>query len=499
MGAGYRLAGRYRLVRPVPAPGHGLRSESSPEPPSLWLAHDEVLARPVAAKLLRTDRQRTGPQVQGFLRSAASAGAVSHPVLVRVYDADEEPGAGTAFVISEWVDGPSLASVLADEGPWEPDAARTLVTDVLDALVTLHDAGLVHGRVHPGNLVLGPDGGVRLTDVGLGTALPDRSVPSLRATDTDPRAGDVRDLAAVLYALLTARWPTSATPQPAAGVPAAPVGRDGPLRGRLTGPSQIRAGVPRALNAVVVRALDPVRAAAAPALTTLGGLCDALGGTPAAAAPRRRGLRLPGGGRRRLPLLGLVLLALLCTGAYTVSRPPEPAVPASSGSSTGPSGGSPAPGRTASRPLALAATAVRDFDPPPGDGRERPGAVAGTTDEDLGTAWETEHYTTWQFGGLKSGVGLLVDLGEPTTVGRVELLMPRAGTTVELRAADGASPPAQIDGCRVLDTTQSGPATTVLTAPAGTSARYYVVWIAGLPAVADHYAASIASLRLFAP
>ncbi|MCW2713406.1 MAG: hypothetical protein JWN88_453, partial [Frankiales bacterium] len=304
LSAGDRIAGRYRLIRSVGAaradvPGAG------PAEPVLWLAHDEVLARPVAAKLLPTTG-RDEASVRAFLTAAGAAGAVTHPVLVRVYDAavqsppsaDGRPGAGTAYVISEWVDGPSLAEALLADGPWEPDEARALVTQLLDALTALHDAGLTHGRLHPGNLLLAPDGSVRLTDVGMSRALPERAVPAERADDPDPASADVRDLTALLYALLTARWPTSGTPQPSAGLPAAPVGRDGPSRGRLTGPSQIRAGVPRSLDAVVVRALDPSRATSSPDLTTPGGLCDALGGTPAP-PPRSKPQRTPRPRRRR--------------------------------------------------------------------------------------------------------------------------------------------------------------------------------------------------------
>ena len=67
-------------------------------------------------------------------------------------------------------------------------------------------------------------------------------------------------------------------------------------------------------------------------------------------------------------------------------------------------------------------TTVVDFDPPPGDGAERPGTVPGAVDDDPATAWETERYDSAALGGLKAGVGLLVDLGAPTQVDRVELL-----------------------------------------------------------------------------
>jgi len=268
-------------------------------PPDLWFAQDEVLARPVAARLLSGGSAAGddgGPAgQQALLAAAAAAGAVSHPVLAQVYDAAREPagesGSMTAYAISEWVTGPTLAAVLLADGPWEAARACALVTEVADALTAAHATGLAHGRVHLGNLLVPPGGGVRLTDLAL-SALPGHRTPAQRSADPDLLAADVRDLAAVLYALLTARWPASATPQPSGGVPAAPAGRDGPHRGRLISPGQVRAGVPRSLDAVVARALDPDRAPLAPDLTTTAGLCDALhgGGTAATRERRLRGV-----------------------------------------------------------------------------------------------------------------------------------------------------------------------------------------------------------------
>lgn len=538
LAAGHRIAGRYRLVRPVISANHrppasppgaakratgDARLDTEPAPPVLWLAHDEVLARPVAAKLLPTGGRRDEADVQAFLTAAGAAGAVSHPVLVRVYDAavefvqEEDTGpiagtayvtttgpheparlgarAGTAYVISEWVDGPTLADVLLADGPWEPERARALVTELLDALAVVHDAGLAHGGVHPGNLLLAPDGSVRLTDVGTSAALPERTVPASRASDPDPQSADVRDLAALLYALLTGRWPTSGTPQRSGGLPSAPVGRDGPSRGRLTGPSQIRAGVPRALDAVVVRALDPDRAAQSPDLTTPAGLCDALGGTPAP-PPRSRPARTRRPRRRLRLVLALMGLSVLGAAAYALATSLDPMGPSDLPGRDRPRVPSPA----VATALDLGAVPVRDFDPKPGDGRERSATVPNAIDDDAGTVWETERYSNGQFGGLKGGVGLLLDLGVPTTLARVEVDLTAPGTTVELRAAEpptSTGAPEGIEAYRVLATEVSGAAPTTLTPAAGAPGRFYLVWISGLPQSDGRFSAGISSLRFF--
>lgn len=506
------LAHRYRLVRPVEAstPGEG-------GPAVLWLARDEVLARPVAVKVLSAVGRRRASASERFLEAAAASGAVSHPVFARVYDAalEERPAersgrpAGdidVAYVISEWVEGRTLAAVLAD-GPWEPRQARALVTELADALAAAHAVGLVHGRLHPGNVLIPDGGGVKLTDLAVSAVLPDRAVPAARTTDRDGPPTDVRDLAAILYALLTARWPASATPQPSGGLNPAPAGRDGPSRGRLISPGQVRAGVPRALDDVVTRALDPVRARSTPDLTTAAGLCDALDRTsrpdppprsvPVRSAPSRTTPvrtvaaipAIPPKVRRWIPSVSvLVLLLVIAVTSYTVGRSigVVPKV-------TAPSASPPAGGPPGAMAIDLTAVPVSDFDPPPGDGRERPGSVPNAHDGDATTVWETERYTSDTFGGIKEGVGLLIDLGAPTPVSGVELNLTAPGTVVELRAAD--VPAEEVGGYRVLTSGRSAAGPLALKPPAGTRARYYLIWITGLPEVDGEFIAGVTEIR----
>ena len=504
------LASRYRLVRPVPAAGP---SDDDQGPAVLWLAQDEVLARPVAAKVLAAGGRRGAAASRRFLEAAAASGALAHPVLARVYDAavEQRPAeragraAGeidVAYVISEWVDGPSLVERLTADGPYDPVDAVELADCLAEALAAAHDRGLVHGRVHPGNVLLTRGGAVKLTDLGVSAALPDRAVPALRAGDPVGPSADTRDLAAVTYALLTARWPTTATPQPSAGLPAAPAGRDsaGP-RGRLTSPRQVRAGVPRTLDAVVVWALDPARAGDAPALTSAAGLtaaltevvrADAARAVPAAPGPPR----VPRWVRRLLPAVVLLgLLSLLGVLAYGAGL----SVGTVDGQQDRPGAlASPRPGApVAARPVPLGGAVVVDFDPPPGDGRERPGEVPNAYDDDPSTAWRTERYGSATFGGLKPGVGLLVDLGAPTAVSRVELAVETDGTVVELRVGDATA--ADATGYRLVASGRSAGGTLPLVVPAGTRARYYLVWVTGLPRVEGRFVAGVRELRLLQP
>ena len=492
------LAGRYRLEHPVePA----ARADAADESPAvLWRAADEVLARPVAVKVLRVAGTRGEAATRPFLAAAATAASLTSPVLARVYDAAVE--GDVAYVISEWVAGRDLAAVLREDGPLEPEQACAVVAEAAEALHDAHAHGIVHGRLHPGNALLLPDGGLVLTDGGTSAALPERAVPAERAGDPVGPAADVRDLTALLYAMVTGRWSGSATPQPSCGVPLAPVGSDGRSRGRLTSPRQVRAGVPRALDDLVVRVLQPTPTWPAPA--TAAALADALDAAVRADVPRAvaaRPPRLPPWVRRRLPVLASALLLLVVgIASYAVGRQIGEVgdvgeVQPSNDRNTVLSSASPDPPTAdpATQPIDLTTARVVDFDPPPGDGSERRVAVPNAFDDDPTTAWATERYDAAALGGLKSGVGLLVDLGRPTAVGGVELITSGAGTGVELRVADELGATAA-DFRVVAGGTANAPGL-VLTPPGGTAARWWLVWVTSLREVDGGFSAAVAEMR----
>ena len=500
--AGDLLADRYRLERAVePAPRASADDES---PAIVWRAHDEVLDRPVAVKVLRAAGKRGAAAARPFLDAAAAAGSLSSPVLARVYDAaiEEWPAeragrpAGevdVAYVISEWVDGRDLATVLREDGPLEPDVAAGLARVAAEALQPAHDAGVLHGRIHPGNVMITPAGAIRLTDTATSAALPDRAAPAQRAGDPTGPAADVRDLTAVLYAMLTGRWPGSATPQPSCGVPAAPTTRER-QRGKLTAPHQVLAGLPRSLDQLVVRVLAPTPTRPGP--TRADRLADEIAGAVTADAPRPAVApepRLPPALRKRLPALAAVaFLVVVGLGSYAVGRevgeiPPvdDPLAGVSSPEPGTPAGGS---GR-----IDLASLSVDDFDPPPGGGDEQTGAVPNSHDDDPSTAWETERYESPTFGGLKPGVGLLVDLGKPTKLARVELVTNGGGARYELRAADKLG--ARAEDYRVVARGTADTESLVLTPGSPTTARWYLVWITGLAEDDGGFRAAVREMR----
>ncbi|MCW2723950.1 MAG: serine/threonine protein kinase [Frankiales bacterium] len=502
LGPGDLLADRYRLVQQV-SPG----SVPVGAPAELWLATDEILARPVAVKVLPARGQPGTALAKAFLDAAGRAGALSHPGLARVYDAalEQRPtaradrAAEVAYVVSEWFPDRTLADVLRTEGPLAPAEAVRLAHQAAEALAAAHARGFGHGRLHPGNLFVS-GGRLRLTDAALAAVLHGDALP---APGPDGAAApgvvraDTRDLGAVLYAMLTARWPAGSTALPAAGLPEAPraAGRSG-----VYAPRQVRAGVPRSLDTVVSRVLDPARHPQLAAISTPAALARALDETapelpPAPATPSRR--RQAPRVLRALPkVVALGVIVAVGLGCYLLGRQigELPRQPGALDALVQPTPSVTAPGATLLAPISLttAPVVVRDYDPA-GDGTEQSGSVPNAVDGDLSTSWMTDGYATPAFGGLKSGVGLLVDLGTPGSVQSVKVGLAAAGADLELRTTDILG--AGADDFTVVARSTGAEHVATLTPSVPTRARYWLVWFTKLPRAADgRYRDGIAEL-----
>ncbi|WP_438295103.1 serine/threonine-protein kinase [Streptomyces sp. HUAS TT7] len=153
------LAGRYRVVERLGRGGMGV----------VWRAHDEVLAREVAVKELRTFSDASAPELGDLClrmqREARAAARVRHPSVVAVHDVTEHEG--RPVIVMELVDGPSLDDVLGERGVLEPAEAAAIGAQVLEALAAAHRAGVLHRDVKPGNVLLDASGRVVLTDFGI--------------------------------------------------------------------------------------------------------------------------------------------------------------------------------------------------------------------------------------------------------------------------------------------------------------------------------------------
>lgn len=148
--------GEYEIVRRL---GRGRLA-------AVYLARDVGLDRPVAIKVLLPDHARSHATSQRFLRAAGAAASLdAHPNAVRVFRAPERDG--LRFVVMQYIDGGTLATLLRRGMPLSCDPAAHVVAQVALALQHAHAHGVVHGGVEPGNVFVDRDGGVVVTDFGI--------------------------------------------------------------------------------------------------------------------------------------------------------------------------------------------------------------------------------------------------------------------------------------------------------------------------------------------
>jgi serine/threonine-protein kinase len=207
-----RVAGRYEIVRPL---GHGAMA-------TVDLAHDVELDRPVALKRLAENLARDEDLRRRFVREARLAARLAHPNVVRVFDVGEDEG--RPFIAMEYVDGETLADLVARRGPLPASEVASLGRQACAGLAAAHAAGLVHRDVKPQNLLLGTDGVLKLGDFGIavghdgtrltlaGTVLGTVGylAPEQARGEQVTAAADIYALGAVLYELLTGQPSRSA-------------------------------------------------------------------------------------------------------------------------------------------------------------------------------------------------------------------------------------------------------------------------------------------------
>src|SRR5215211_2639946 len=355
---------------------------------------DRLLARRIAIKVPLSQHAHDPGFAQRFRREAQAAASLSHPGVVAVYDTGSEDG--THFIVMEYVDGRTLKEVVRAEAPLYPDRAAEICADVCAALAAAHARGLVHRDVKPANIMLMPDGRVKLMDLGIA-----RAAAGETATQTAAMLGtaqylspeqaqgqavdyrsDLYSLGCCLYEMLTGTVPfRGATPVAIAYRHV----REAPTSPRLLNPD-----VPASLEAVCLKAMakrpedryqtaaefraDLLRAragqrvaagpgttgaaTAAMATTVLpplaghpGGDPTSVYGGPVTAGRAARHAEAPGGQRRwwLYVLVPLGVLALAVGVAFMVSRLVEE-LPATDSAPTLP---------TATRPRVVETTALQ--------------------------------------------------------------------------------------------------------------------------------------------
>ncbi|MBB6626931.1 serine/threonine protein kinase [Nocardioides sp. KIGAM211] len=202
------IAGRYRVEREVGRGGMG----------SVWLCHDELLGRTVAAKQVGLMPGETTPDLARAMREARSSAPLNHRNVVSVYDAIEE--GDHIWLVMEYVPGRTLAEIIAS-GPLEPGRAAGIGAQVADGLAAAHARGTVHRDVKPGNILVTDDDVAKISDFGISRTTGDAALTQSGLVSGTPAyfspqvargleptpADDVWALGATLYAAVEGRPP----------------------------------------------------------------------------------------------------------------------------------------------------------------------------------------------------------------------------------------------------------------------------------------------------
>jgi serine/threonine protein kinase len=189
----------------------------------LYRARQLRLDRPVALKLVEPDMARDPVVRERLRREARAVASLDHPNVVPLYEAGEEDG--TVFIVTRWVEGTELGTLIDEEGPLDFRRAARTAAQIADALEIAHEKGFVHRDVKPSNVILTAENHVYLTDFGLtkrtetaaGLTGADQllgtvdyvSPEQIEGSEPDSRS-DVYSLGCVLYEMLAGEPPFAA-------------------------------------------------------------------------------------------------------------------------------------------------------------------------------------------------------------------------------------------------------------------------------------------------
>jgi serine/threonine protein kinase len=207
------IGGRYRLVRRVGSGGMGV----------VWEASDERLERRVALKQLHRQSEASPAEAEvanrRAMREARTAARLHHPHAVSVFDVVEQDG--QLWLVMPFIASITLAAVLLEVGPLQPDEAAKTGAQVASALTAAHAVGIVHRDVKPGNILIAEDGTALISDFGIAYGLGDATLtssgmihgtpaylaPEIARGDGANFASDVFSLGSTLYSAMEGRPP----------------------------------------------------------------------------------------------------------------------------------------------------------------------------------------------------------------------------------------------------------------------------------------------------
>ena len=436
---------------------------------SVYRAHDSVLDRKVALKVLHQRLISEKEYLERFRREARMVAGLLHQNIVTVIDRGEDDGC--PFIVFEFVAGENLKQLVDRSGPLPVDRALELAIQIAHGLSFAHVNGYVHRDVKPQNVLLNGDGEAKVTDFGIARSLDvehgvtqtgtvlgtsDYIAPEQAQGRHVSEHTDMYSLGVVLYELLTGGLPFSGD-----NFVAVAMRHINELPPRV---SERRPDVPPRLDAAVARALAkkpedrfPTMSAFAAELEACLAEIHSPGGSETMVLPPLPRRRRP----RRTPTSAILLAVGL---AVAVAALVFALVRETGGSHNGAGGSSGS---------AVSLTGVGDY--PPGSNDSHANTARSATDGNSSTSWLTQHYDSPKFGGLMSGLGLVVDAGSSRKLARLTVTTPTPGFVAQILAGDSAGGPMTPDSA-----SQTVTSTTTF-ALDGKSARYYVVYITQLP------------------
>ncbi|WP_102262155.1 Stk1 family PASTA domain-containing Ser/Thr kinase [Mesobacillus jeotgali] len=208
---GKRISGRYKIKDMIGGGGMA----------NVYLAHDMILDRDVAVKMLRLDFANDDEFIRRFHREAQSATSLAHPNIVSIYDVGEEDG--LYYIVMEYVDGQTLKQYIQQHAPVPVEEALDIMKQLTSAISNAHHNHIVHRDIKPHNILIDSSGTVKITDFGIAMALSATSITQTNSvlgsvhylSPEQARGGmankksDIYSIGIVMFELLTGRLPFS--------------------------------------------------------------------------------------------------------------------------------------------------------------------------------------------------------------------------------------------------------------------------------------------------
>ena len=206
---GQMINERYQIIRLI---GEGGMA-------NVYLAHDIILDRMVAVKILRGDLADDEKFVRRFQREAIAASSLTHPNIVGMYDVGEDNG--DYFIVMEYINGKTLKSLIKKRGALTLPEVMDIMMQLLDGIKCAHDSYIIHRDIKPQNVLILDDGTVKITDFGIATALNNNELtqtnsvmgsvhylpPEQANGGSTTVKSDIYSLGILMYELLTGKLP----------------------------------------------------------------------------------------------------------------------------------------------------------------------------------------------------------------------------------------------------------------------------------------------------